>query len=249
MKEEDIIWIERYLDSKLSEEESLKFAQRLEKDKEFSDLYHYIKDVRQIIVFDEKKNLSEKLNKIADDYQSTSTGKTKVRKFFTDNTYLNYFALAASVTAVILSVAFFIFKSPKQKADVYANDLEYIHHFKSTSPDKVKSTEARLKNYDEYKYFGSTPDGDSFITPQHNAIKGIVYLNDSKYDNHYYLSDTLFLFGDFDESTLVFYLQDSLSHKESIVLKSGLQKFIFDLKKTDKITPLQAWESDSIKKL
>lgn len=235
MNENDVILIERYLDNGLSDSERLDFEKRLKADSEFSDLLEFLKDVKAVLAYSSKKELRDKLAHIAGEYE---------KQFHQDNPHrtgriipFRYYAVAASLVAVIVVAVILLFTDKDKPTLAEGNDLSFIRSYISNNPEKVSASEAEILPYYLMHRFGSqsAQNIDSFKIGE----LPLVVIREGKYQNAYFLSDTLFLFGNFNADMFLFQRNDSIKSKDTLFLKSGLAFYKLASEKTDTIKPLE----------
>ncbi len=237
MNENDVILIERYLDNGLTDSERLDVEKRLEIDSEFADLFAFLKDVKTSVAYSNKKDLRDKLAHIAEEYER----QHKDDKGSADTSGriipFRYYAVAASLAAVIIVAAVLLFVVNDKPTIVDGKDLHFIRNYITNNPGKVERADAEILPYEMLLQFGNLPlqSIDSFKIGE----LPMLVIRESKYENAYFLSDTLYLFGSFDADMFLYQRKDNLSPNDTLFLKSGLTFYKLAMEKTDTISLLE----------
>lgn len=256
MNEADITLIERYLDDALSDADKQKVELRLKEDSEFAEQFDFIKDLKKSIAYSKKEDFKAKLNEIAENYKAENASEKPNRnegnvasKRITKNNF-RFYAVAAGLAAVFVSVVFFVLNNSGQSTRL-ASDKAYIQNFSDQNPESISLIEPQIFSTEKLQYQASKPDSlqnnsDLYslaeIAP---SIHSVLIIQNSDFDNAYFLSDTLYLFGDFNGSSSFFY---SENNSNDVFLKKGMEYYKFTLNKTDSISPLLKIDYNSIPK-
>lgn len=180
--EKDIELIEDYLSDKLSAEEKLAFEQRLKNEAEFADYFSFVNDLKLSSKEFRKTELKEKLKKIVSESLSSETST---------NTFKKYFAIAASVIAIVGLAAFFYWMQSKGN-----NGRDNVADHKSETIQEINKIITNSKNKTKQYSINSIGAGYGYSESDSIAENKIpvLIINSEKYNNHYLYRDTLFLF-------------------------------------------------------
>lgn len=238
MNENDVILIERYLDNVLADNERTDVEKRIETDREFADLLTFLRDVKVSVTYGSKKELQIKLARIAEEYErhhnqeKGSTGGRIVR--------FRHYAVAASLTAVLVIAGILLFFDNDKPTMAEGKDLQFIRNYMTANPGKSDIADAEILPYELIEHYGSLPAHN--IDSLSLGKLPVVVIRETQYENAYFLSDTLYLFGNFGANPLLF--QQEGNHKDTLWLKRGLVFYKLADQRTDTIMPLEKINSN-----
>ncbi len=165
--EEQTILIEKYLDRELSEQEREQFEQNLKTDKELARELKLHQAIRETIGDEEMADLTNKLNKITNDYHKKETIHRKIKQL----------VIYTSGAALIIFLITIISICNKSYTNEELFDQHYEHYDAGTrTRGKEKNTTEiftnALRTYDNGQYtqaieqFKQIPETSIYFTPK-----------------------------------------------------------------------------------
>lgn len=252
MREEDIILAEKYLENQLSDSEKIEVEKRMVSDETFAETVEFIRNVAKVFeienldqsekrpIFSLNKDYSSSkdnntedltkhfkvaLNHVAKEYENEKKGKGgNVRKI----NFYQSLSIAASVLLILGIGVFFFLKN-----DVKTPQLAEIDELKKNESIYLVKDVVYFENQ-----FGFPGDGP---LSKRLSMKNlpIQIIKNNLYESHYFLSDTLYLLGNFSENIVL-----TIDSTKTVFIKDELKTYQFPFEKTKTITPLHETKSN-----
>lgn len=180
--EELTIYIERYLDGELSDEEKLQFEQNLLSDKVLAKELKLHKVIRESIGNEELRDLRAQLNTLTNEYRKKESIIRRVK-----HTVL----YAASVTIFVVFSVFYFHDSKVSNDELFSKYYERFDFETATRGSTDTSTDIftnALLNYEDGKYneaieqFEKIPDTSEYYSSK-EFVTGLSYMELKNYNN------------------------------------------------------------------
>lgn len=263
MYKDDIALIEQYLAHSLSEKDNENIELRLLNDSKFKELFHFIKDTQGAIKEAKKQEFVKQLETIESNYHQSNSSERKVIPISTpikstiaanrpetadsssEKKVISISSFKKSLIAASALIIFGVFS-------LFLFDSNNLNNTSFSEVDKVRNIlkesdsevlQLSVFSDDINKLTGPAGGGTNGLSEKLMFKLPVVVLQDKRYPEHYFLKDTLYLFGSFGENILL------TKDNTFLNLKIGLKRYQLEYKESVKIEALEKLKLPNNKRL